>query len=219
MALLDMDICSFALLMRVVNLDALQQELNSLPENAWQPHVNKRYYHGSWDVLPLRCALSHQDAHPILQSFMIQESPHWHDLPQLKACPSILALIASLACPVKSVRLMRLHPNSHIMPHRDKGLCAERGEARLHLPIQTHHKLRFLVNDETVPMEAGELWYINADQTHSVENNGSQACINLVIDCEANTWLKELIYARSMAKDSVTKNEVSPCLNGITDGC
>jgi hypothetical protein len=49
------------------------------------------------------------------------------------------------------------------------------------------------VNDQLVPMVAGELWYMNADQIHSVENHGTEARINLVIDCEANAWLKESI--------------------------
>jgi hypothetical protein len=73
------------------------------------------------------------------------------------------------------------------------GLSIEQGEARLHLSLQTNDKLHCIVNDQLVPMVAGELWYMNADQIHSVENHGTEARINLVIDCEANAWLKESI--------------------------
>ncbi|MGX9461408.1 aspartyl/asparaginyl beta-hydroxylase domain-containing protein [Shewanella sp. A14] len=190
-----MHICSFALLAKINNIEQLRQEVDTLPENAWLPHVNKLDYQGHWDVMPLRCAVAHQTAHPILQAFAIQMDTQWRDLPILDTCPGIVNLLDSLACTVKSVRLMRLQPHSKIKPHRDIGLSIEQDEARLHLSLQTNDKLHFMVNDQLVPMVAGELWYMNADQIHSVENHGTEARINLVIDCAANTWLKELINA------------------------
>jgi hypothetical protein len=33
-------------------------------------------------------------------------------------------------------------------------------------------------------MKAGELWEINNHQLHSVENNGEEDRIHLIIDCE-----------------------------------
>jgi quercetin dioxygenase-like cupin family protein len=44
-------------------------------------------------------------------------------------------------------------------------------------------------------MQEGELWYINADQVHWVENKGAEARINLVLDCVVNEQLKEQVYA------------------------
>ena len=194
-----MDICSFALLAQVPNSLSLQQELNALLLQDWLPHVNQRDYRqgdqGGWDVLPLRCAAEYQAAHPILQAFSIDTQEQWQDLPCLESSPAVLSVIKSLACPVKSVRLMRLHSGAEIKPHRDQGLCLEQGEARLHLPLQTNDALNFYVDEKRVPMRAGELWYINADQVHWVENKGQEARINLVIDCEVNTWLRELVYA------------------------
>ncbi|MEM6185735.1 aspartyl/asparaginyl beta-hydroxylase domain-containing protein [Shewanella vaxholmensis] len=194
-----MDICSFALLAQVPNSLSLQQELNALLLQDWLPHVNQRDYRqgdqGGWDVLALRCAAEYQTAHPILQAFSIATQEHWQDLPCLESSPALLSVLKSLACPVKSVRLMRLHAGAEIKPHRDLGLSLEQGEARLHLPLQTNDALNFYVDEKRVPMQAGELWYINADQVHWVENKGQDARINLVIDCEVNTWLRELVYA------------------------
>ena len=90
---------------------------------------------------------------------------------------------------------MRLHPGAEINAHRDHGLSLEHGEARLHLSLQTNEQLNFFVNEKRVPMQAGELWYINADQVHRVENKGSEPRINLVLDCVVNDHLKEQIYA------------------------
>jgi hypothetical protein len=198
-----MDVCSFALLAQISNYLTLQQELNALLLQDWLPHVNQRDYReghqGGWDVLPLRCAAEYQTAHPILQTFSIATQDHWQDLPCLESSPALFSLIQSLSCSVKSVRLMRLHVGAEIKPHRDPGLSLEQGEARLHLPLQTNEQLNFYVDDKRVPMQAGELWYINADQVHWVENKGLDARINLVIDCEVNTWFMEFINAAKIS--------------------
>ena len=86
---------------------------------------------------------------------------------------------------------MRLKAGAEIKPHRDYGLSLEYGEARLHLSLQTSDKIYFYVNHQRVPMNAGELWYINADQEHAVQNLGNEDRINLVVDCVANDWLRE----------------------------
>ncbi|MBY0420562.1 MAG: aspartyl/asparaginyl beta-hydroxylase domain-containing protein [Pararheinheimera sp.] len=173
----------------------MRQELELLLQLQWYAHVNKRDYQGGWDVLPLRCASEHLNAHGILQSFAIYPSDDWSNLPQLEQSPALMRFIKELPYQVKSVRLMRLHSGAEIKPHRDHGLSLEHGEARLHLPLQTNDLLKFYVNQQQVPMQAGELWYINADQVHKVENKGSESRINLVLDCAVNDELKEQIYA------------------------
>ena len=181
-----------------VDLLALQDELARLLEAtgvSWVDHVNRKDYSGGWDVLPLRCQRVHAEAHPVLQGFAIANGEDWQDLPVLITCPAIKAFLQTLKCPLKSVRLMRLKAGAEIKPHRDHGLSLEYGEARLHLPLQTSTKIRFLVNGQDVPMREGELWYINADQIHAVQNLGDEDRINLVIDCIANAWLQEQIRA------------------------
>ena len=174
-----------------VYLPALQDELAQLLQQSWVDHVNRKDYSGGWDVLPLRCQREHVDAHPALQGFAIANGEAWQDLPVLAACPAIHAFLQTLACPLKSVRLMRLRAGAEIKPHRDYGLSLEYGEARLHLSLQTSDKIYFYVNHQRVPMNAGELWYINADQEHAVQNLGNEDRINLVVDCVANDWLRE----------------------------
>ncbi|HTF84427.1 MAG TPA: aspartyl/asparaginyl beta-hydroxylase domain-containing protein [Cellvibrio sp.] len=181
-----------------VDLPALQDELARLLEAtgvSWVDHVNRKDYSGGWDVLPLRCQRVHAEAHPVLQGFAIANGEDWQDLPVLITCPAIKAFLQTLKCPLKSVRLMRLKAGAEIKPHRDYGLSLEYGEARLHLSLQTSTKIRFLINGQDVPMREGELWYINADQIHAVQNLGDEDRINLVIDCIANAWLQEQIRA------------------------
>lgn len=193
---------SFARLACVIRLSALQAEVESLLHlsqvaETWVDHVNKNDYRGSWDVLPLRCQRQHVNAHPILQGFAIADGDDWENLPVLDQCPAIAAIFNQLQCPIKAARLMRLKAGAEIKPHRDHQLSIEYGEARLHLPIHTSNAVSFLVSNKKIPMQAGELWYFNADQVHEVYNRGSEDRINLVIDCIANDWLCEKIRAGS----------------------
>lgn len=188
-----MNHCLFSLVDKVQHLQQMQQELQLLAQQHWCSHVNKADYQGGWDVLALRCLAKHQHAHAILQSFAIEQGEQWLDLPLLDQLPSLKKFLQQLPVSIKAVRLMRLHPGALIKPHRDHGLCMENGEARLHLPLQSNPELSFYVAEQRVPMQEGELWYINADQIHWVENKGANARINLVIDCEANDWLTDRV--------------------------
>ena len=42
-------------------------------------------------------------------------------------------------------------------------------------------------------IKVGEVWYVNAVIEHSVRNNGVTDRIHLVIDCEANNWLRSKV--------------------------
>ena len=182
----------------------IQETLMILAEHHhWQSHVNQSAYSQGWDVLALRCKKDHIDAHPILQCFAVEESnqasvqdegnSEWQDLPLLSRLHGIQTFLSDLQCPIKSVRLMRLQPGGEILPHRDKGLSLKYGQARLHVPIASSEQVAFFVDGEQLPMVAGELWYMNADKEHWVKNNSNSDRIHLIIDCEVNDWLDQLI--------------------------
>lgn len=181
---------SFARIVMETPIRAIHEEVQGLLRQNWIAHVNHRDYTGDWDVLPLRCQRQHITAHPVLQGFAVETGDEWEYLPVLDNCPTLRKFLHSFPCSLKAVRLMRLKAGAEIKPHRDQGLCIEQGEARLHLPIQTSGGVTFTVNEKPVSMDAGELWYLNADQVHAVSNRGSEDRINLVIDCEANDWLR-----------------------------
>ncbi len=193
----DDEVIGFAHIDRVTNLAGLQAEVQNLAEQPWVRHVNERDYDGDWDVLPLRCEQQHANAHPLLQAFAIEDGQQWSNLPRLQCSPVLTAILDSLKCPVKAVRLMRLRAGAEILPHRDCGLSIEYGEARLHLPVATNEDIFFTVDGSRVPMAAGELWYINADRVHAVRNQSARDRVNLVIDCLANDWLRHQIISAS----------------------
>lgn len=172
----------------------IDSALQSVAKHDWVNHVNQKEYVGNWKVLALRAQSGHVNAHPILQCFQIEGAEHWANLPVLASLPGIATLIDAIPVTFKSIRLMELTPKSHIREHRDRGLCIEHGEARLHIPLQTHDCLRFYSNQLLLPMAAGQLWYINADNPHEVKNESPISRINLVMDCEVNDWLLERIH-------------------------
>lgn len=182
---------------------AVLHELAGLSALPWVDHVNQRDYSGRWSVLPLRCLKAYRHAHPLLQGFAQEEEGEWQDLPALRDAPALTALLRRIACPLKSVRLMRLAAGAAIKPHRDPGLAWEYGEARLHLPVRTDPQVSFTVAGWRVPMNQGELWYLNADTEHAVVNASVEDRIHLVVDAEVNDWLQATILAAAPAADLI----------------
>lgn len=105
---------------------------------------------------------------------------------------------------------MRLRAGGHIKPHSDHKLSMEFGEARLHLPVCGNQAVEFLVNRQPVPMNEGELWYINAHLKHEVINKGPEDRINIVVDCEVNDSLKARILAGAQRRTEQVKSNLHP---------
>jgi aspartyl/asparaginyl beta-hydroxylase (cupin superfamily) len=104
-----------------------------------------------------------------------------------------------------SARLLNLRCGAVIKAHRDAVLAFEKGEARLHVPIVTNPGVEFVIDGERVVMEAGTCWYINANLTHRVANNGDTDRIHLVVDCGVNDWLRERFAAAEVSHSEVRR--------------
>jgi Flp pilus assembly protein TadD len=57
---------------------------------------------------------------------------------------------------------------------------------RVHIPIITNEKNIFVVNGEEKIMQPGELWEINNELVHTVENRGEEDRVHLIIDWMPN---------------------------------
>ncbi|MFC3031614.1 aspartyl/asparaginyl beta-hydroxylase domain-containing protein [Pseudoalteromonas fenneropenaei] len=196
-----------------IQLDAndWQHDLAKLKNStAWIAHVNKQCYQGNWSALALTSLQEHVHAHPIMQTFSIENGKGtWCDLPVLQELPALLKILRSLPFKYQSVRAMHLAPGASIFPHRDRGLTYSNGCARLHIPLQYSDRVHFMVNDKLMPMQIGEIWYFNADQIHSVENQSDEDRINLVIDCTVNDWLKAVL---SGVQTSSSNTSIEKCI-------
>ncbi len=154
----------------------------------WLPHFNSNGYEGDWTVLTLR---SPEGSYDNIFAELNGKSG-FKDTSLMDHYPAIKHLCSTLQCELKSVRLLNLKAGAIIKQHRDNELAFEKGEARLHFPVQTNENVEFYVNDTRLTMLPGECWYINANLPHRVANYGTTDRIHLVIDCKVNNWLQDV---------------------------
>lgn len=154
----------------------------------WTSHFVTSNYEGQWSVIPLRA--NRGAVHPVKMIYSDPTSTDYVDTPFLDSCPYIAEVLSQFKTRLYSARLMRLGSGSRIKEHRDHDLDAEAGTVRLHIPMATNPEVRFLLNGTRVIMEEGTCWYLRLSDPHAVSNDGPDR-IHLVVDMEANDWLRE----------------------------
>ena len=170
------------------DLDALAADVSALDESAWEPHFNTQQYQGDWSGAALRVTVGSP-----LALYPDPTRDEYADTPLLAACPGIRTALAQFACPLQTVRLLRLGPGAVITGHRDHMLAHVHGEVRLHLPIVTGPEVTFWLDEVAVPMQAGECWYLDLTRVHRVSNDGDATRVHLVVDCKVDDWLDALV--------------------------
>jgi hypothetical protein len=166
---------------------AMAADLDRFDERDWTAHFVHDNYEGEWSALPLRAAAG--ETHKLRMIFANPLATDFADTPFLDRAPAIKAALARFECPLKAARLMRLAAGSVIKEHDDFDPDAERGTARLHIPITTSPEVEFLLNRQAVAMTPGSAWYLRLADPHSVANRGTQPRVHLVIDTWTNAWL------------------------------
>lgn len=169
----------------------LAEELKLVLNSEWVPHFNNDGYEGSWNSIALYAKEGDQKnifAHG-------EENAAIIPTPILNNCDYLKEVIANFKCPLLSVRLLNLAPNSVIKPHRDFNLGYEDGCFRLHVPITTNPHVTFTLAEKDLDMNPGECWYTNVNHIHSVSNKGSSDRIHLVIDGKRNDWSDNLFFS------------------------
>jgi len=75
----------------------------------------------------------------------------------------------------------RLSAGGVIKPHRDKHPSFHYGH-RIHIPIYTNSRVRFMIDGRPYRMEVGKVYEINNQLQHSVMNKGAEGRINFIFD-------------------------------------
>jgi len=183
--------------------DLTQSELLTIKQE-WLPHFNTAYYEGGWSGIALRSAEGkHTNIIPELMGV-----PEYRDTIYMSRFPSVIKLLSVLACPIMSVRFLNLQSGAIIKEHTDEGLLFEQNEVRLHFPVFTNPGVEFYIDGERVVMNVGDCWYMNAHLPHRVVNKGTADRIHLVVDCNVNEWLKELVESSAMI--SIKEDGLNP---------
>ncbi len=161
--------------------DALAQEARAFDESQWCKHFNKAYYEGDWSYVSLRTPFGRLPAAPDPTG-----TAPWGDTPNLERCPAVRGVLADIGCDTRSVRLMRLGPGARILEHEDHNIGVDYGFVRLHISVVTGPGVEFVLAGEPLHMAAGECWYLDVLNAHSVTNPGPGSRIHLVVDCIVN---------------------------------
>jgi aspartyl/asparaginyl beta-hydroxylase (cupin superfamily) len=75
----------------------------------------------------------------------------------------------------------RLSPGGVIKPHRDKHPSFHYGH-RIHIPISTNPRVRFMIDGRPYRMQVGQVYEINNQMQHSVMNKGEEGRVNFIFD-------------------------------------
>jgi len=75
----------------------------------------------------------------------------------------------------------RLGSGGVIKPHTDKHPSFHEGH-RIHIPITTNSRVRFMIGGRPYRFEVGKVYEINNQQQHSVMNKGAEGRINFIFD-------------------------------------
>jgi aspartyl/asparaginyl beta-hydroxylase (cupin superfamily) len=104
--------------------------------------------------------------------------------------------IADAALPVMNDILSRFYPpggtviramaakllaGGKITPHTDRHPSFHRGH-RIHVPITTNPRVRFMIDGRPYQFKVGEAYEINNQKTHSVMNKGDEDRITFIFD-------------------------------------
>lgn len=75
----------------------------------------------------------------------------------------------------------KLMAGGRIVPHRDAHASFAAGH-RIHVPIHTNARVRFMIDGQPVKLETGHAYEINNQKVHSVMNKGETDRIHFIFD-------------------------------------
>ncbi len=164
-----------------VDSDALGQAILNQDEEAWREEKHRQQ---AYDV--------HRETESIVMVFV--ELDDWPTM-TIKKKPGWDRL-AAVAVPVMHDIIGRFYPKGgtiiramaakvlaggKIKPHRDSHPSFGRGH-RIHVPIQTNPRVRFMINGRPYKLQVGQAYEINNQKQHSVMNKGTEDRITFIFD-------------------------------------
>ena len=162
-------------------IETLQQAILSQPEEAW---FNNQDRQNDYEV--------HQYTHSIVLVFTtgdgwpnieVTQESGW-DLLAEQAIPLMHEILKDhypIGGTIIRAMAARLEPGGFIIPHTDMHPSFHHGH-RIHIPISTNSKVRFMIDGRPYQFEIGNVYEINNQMKHSVMNKGESSRINFIFD-------------------------------------
>lgn len=106
--------------------------------------------------------------------------PAWERLPGLHAIVfDIMARVGAVY--LGGILMTRIPAGGAVLPHIDHGWHPTFNNTKAYVILKANERCRNHCGDEMVVMRPGEAWLFNNQVTHSVENNGDDERIAMVI--------------------------------------
>ena len=125
---------------------------------------------------------------------VVSKEPGWDRLADV-ALPVMNDIISRLYPPGGTViRAMaaKLLAGKKITPHVDRHQSFHNGH-RIHIPITTNPRVRFMIDGQPYQFKVGEAYEINNQKTHSVMNKGKDDRITFIFDYVPKELVQESV--------------------------
>lgn len=164
-----------------VNMRSLAEAILAQDEAAWNENVQRQ---NDYEV--------HEQTRSIVLLFAdvgewpaieVSRQPGWDRLAKV-AVPVMHEIIGKWYPPGGTIiRAMaaKLLAGGRILPHRDSHPSFGAGH-RIHVPIVTNPRVRFMIDGRPYELEVGQAYEINNQKVHSVMNKGAADRINFIFD-------------------------------------
>lgn len=166
----------------------LVNDVKKVISRKWIAHYNANDYSGKWTSIAL---MSKGGKCSNINAFS-NSTEDFIATDILGFCNYFKEILDGFLFEKTAARLLNLGSGAEIKPHTDYCLGYEDGVFRLHIPIITNPDVIFILDNQRLIMNVGECWYVNANFTHSVKNDGKNDRIHLVIDGIRNEWTDQL---------------------------
>lgn len=171
-----------------VHVGALAHALIRKP-NLWNQHRFRTEFPNTphVDVDDIWLRFSDPETLTTNTAAMGDDRPIW--FPAARELPEVRPIVQALMFQVGAYELGRLlitriKPGGRILPHADNdgAYVHQEGIARYHIVIQGLPGSLFHCGNETECMKTGEVWWFNAFEVHSVQNESADDRIHLLAD-------------------------------------
>jgi len=164
-----------------VDSTALRERILEQEEAAWhEDSYRQEVYDVHRETESIVLVFTHGDNWPASE---IRKEPGWDRLADV-AVPVMHEIIAKHYAPGGTIiRAMaaKLKAGGKITPHRDNHPSFHAGH-RIHVPITTNSRVRFMIDGRPYQFEVGEAYEINNQLQHSVANKGKEDRITFIFD-------------------------------------
>jgi hypothetical protein len=164
-----------------VGMEALAEAILAQDEAAWNENVQRQKdYEVHEQTRSIVLLFAEVGDWPAVE---VSKQPGWDRLAMV-AVPVMHEIIGKWYPPGGTIiRAMaaKLLAGGRILPHRDSHPSFGAGH-RIHVPIVTNPRVRFMIDGRPYNLEVGKAYEINNQKVHSVMNKGAADRINFIFD-------------------------------------